>query len=77
MIVASGRYKRQLKEGEKMKKLMLLGAMVAVLVVAAAPAFAQIEQPFFESYAFAEIRAEQHTRRRLLHCPHATCVVGL
>ena len=31
-----------------MKKLMLLGAMVAALVVAAAPAFAQIDQPFSE-----------------------------
>jgi len=31
-----------------MKKLMLLGAMVAVLVVAAAPAFAQVDQPFSE-----------------------------
>jgi hypothetical protein len=31
-----------------MKKLMLLGAMVAAVLVAAAPAFAQVNQPFSE-----------------------------
>ena len=37
------------KEVEKLKKLMMLGAMVAMVVVAAAPALAQVGQGFGES----------------------------